>query len=206
MAIHFPSISSVYAADRAVARTPAARQSSTQPALSQKELAQTVAAAAAPSSSSSSSTSTSGSTAAGASGTSSSSSSNTSTAATAASTAASATSTPTAESVFGANPWLTDPTGTGPTGTYGYNPYYFATAQTAADVASLVGGTVVQVDEFAPPMSGPFAQNQPNEMVQLSNGTLLNPGLVASFYTHGYSQSTINDMISSEVTNVTKGT
>jgi hypothetical protein len=69
-----------------------------------------------------------------------------------------------------------------------------------------VGGTVVQVDEFAPPMSGPFAQNQPNEMVQLSNGTLLNPGLVASFYTHGYSQSTINDMISSEVTNVTKGT
>ena len=110
---------------------------------------------------------------------------------------------PTAQSVFGANPWMAAPTGTGPTGTYSYNPYYFATPQTAATVASMVGGTVVSMESYS--SGGRFVQNQPNEMVQLPNGALINPGLVAEFYTHGYSQSMISQMIANEVANVSEG-
>jgi hypothetical protein len=54
--------------------------------------------------------------------------------------------------------------------------------------------------------SSPYVQNQPNEMVELSNGTMLNPGLVASFYTHGYPQSMVDRMVANEVANVSKGT
>jgi hypothetical protein len=105
---------------------------------------------------------------------------------------------PTAESVFGDNPWVADPTGIAPNGeSYGYNPLYFATASTAAQVAQMVGGTVVTDNELAP--GGGFLQQQPNEMVKLSNGTLINPGLVAAFYTHGYPQSYIDQMIANEV-------
>src|SRR6266404_7171005 len=40
---------------------------------------------------------------------------------------------PTADSVFGPNPWMSNPTGIGPNGLpYSYNPFYFATPQTAA--------------------------------------------------------------------------
>jgi len=112
---------------------------------------------------------------------------------------------PTAESVFGANPWVTDPTGTNPDGTsYGYNPIYFASAQTAAQVAQLVGGQVVSENEMV--SGGPFSQNQPNLMVELPNGGLINPGLVASFYTHGYPQSMVDQMIANEVSGATPQT
>jgi len=111
---------------------------------------------------------------------------------------------PTVQSVFGANPWLADPTGTGPTGTYTYNPCYFATPQTAATVASMLGGTVVSLNTCSTAGSM-YVQNQPNEMVQLPNGKLINPGLVAEFYTHGYPQSMVNQMIANEVANVSEG-
>jgi hypothetical protein len=108
---------------------------------------------------------------------------------------------PTAESVFGANPWMTNPTGTGPDGApFSYNRYYFATAQTAATVAQMVGGKVVQSNQFTP-SGGPFQQQQPNYMVQLSDGRMINPGLVASFYTHGYPQSYVDMMVAAEVKN-----
>jgi hypothetical protein len=168
--------------------------------LAQKELAQTVVSAKA-----AASTASSGSTAPTASST-----SNTPAAGAAAAVAAAApaapASAPTAQSVFGSNPWVTDPTGSGPTGSFGYNPYYFATAQTAAAVAGMVGGTVVPADSFAAPGTAAFTQDEPDEMVQLSNGSLINPGLVASFYTHGYPQSMVDQMIANEVTNVSKGT
>jgi hypothetical protein len=108
---------------------------------------------------------------------------------------------PTAQEVFGANPWVTNPTGVGPTGvTFGYNPLYFATASTAADVAQMLGGTVVQDNEFTKDTPGdPFAQQQPNEMVELPDGAIVNPGIIASLYTHGYPQSQVEQAISSEV-------
>src|SRR5260370_5582190 len=45
---------------------------------------------------------------------------------------------PTAQSLFGANPWSTGAGGTGPSGSYSYNPYYFATPATAANVAQML--------------------------------------------------------------------
>jgi hypothetical protein len=104
---------------------------------------------------------------------------------------------PTAESVFGSDPWIANPTGTSPDGSsYGYNPLYFATAATAAEVAQMVGGKVVASDELA--SAGGFLQQQPNQMVELANGTLINAGQVAAFYTHGYPQSYIDMLIQNE--------
>jgi hypothetical protein len=105
---------------------------------------------------------------------------------------------PTLASIFGANPWLANPGGTGPYGaSWSYNPIYFATKDTAAKVAAMLGGTVVEESAILGP--GPMVQNQPNEMVKLANGQLINPGLVASFYTHGYPQSYIDRLLDSEV-------
>jgi hypothetical protein len=108
---------------------------------------------------------------------------------------------PTAESVFGPNPWVTNPTGIGPNGaTYGYNPIYFASPDTAAKVAQMAGGTVVQSNQFTG-NGGAFSQQQPNLMVQLPNGHLINPGLVASFYTHNYPQSYVDQLVTNEINN-----
>jgi hypothetical protein len=104
---------------------------------------------------------------------------------------------PTAQSLFGANPWCANAGGTGPAGSYSYNPYYFATPETAAKVAQMLGGKVVAMDAITP--FGPFKQNQPNQMVQMPDGRLINAGLVAGFYDHGFSQQTVDKMIAAEV-------
>jgi len=103
---------------------------------------------------------------------------------------------PTAESLFGANPWVSNAGGTGPNGDYSYNRCYFATPSTAAKVAQMLGGTVVKADAITP--FGPFKQNQSNLMVQMPNGKLINAGLVAGFYDHGYTQQAVDAMIASE--------
>lgn len=108
---------------------------------------------------------------------------------------------PTAQSVFGPNVWMTDPIGLNPDGTtFEYNPIYFATESTAQTVAQMIGGTVIAKDMITT-AGGPFVQEQPNYMVQMPNGALINPGLVASFYTFGFPQSQINTMIAQEVAN-----
>ena len=104
---------------------------------------------------------------------------------------------PTAQSLFGASPWSTSAGGTGPSGSYNYNQYYFATPETAAKVAQMLGGKVVTMDAITP--YGPFQQNQPNQMVQMPDGRLINAGLVAGFYDHGYTQQTVDKMIAAEV-------
>jgi hypothetical protein len=102
--------------------------------------------------------------------------------------------------LFGANPWVTDPTGSGPGGgVTNYNPIYFATPQTAQTVAQMVGGTVVSTQVFTPSPGSPFQQDQPNLMVQLPNGGLINPGLVADIYTHGWNQTFVNQQVANEV-------
>jgi hypothetical protein len=102
---------------------------------------------------------------------------------------------PTAESVFGANPWVPNPVGFNPNGSqFSYNPVYFATSSTAQQVAKMLGGTVVASNALAP-----NAQQQPNLMVQMPDGRMINAGLVASFYTHGYPQSYIDGLIDSEI-------
>jgi len=106
---------------------------------------------------------------------------------------------PTAQSVFGPDVWMTNPTGLNPDGTdFQYNPIYFATPSTAQTVAQMVGGTVVIDDQFCAPGTGAFPQNQPNYMVKMPNGAVINPGLVASFYTFGFSQSQVDTMVAQE--------
>ncbi|MEO8592515.1 MAG: hypothetical protein ABI759_04265 [Candidatus Solibacter sp.] len=104
---------------------------------------------------------------------------------------------PTAESLFGSNPWVTNAGGTGPNGDYGYNRTYFATPSTAAKVAQMLGGTVVAANAITP--SGPFVQNQPNLMVKMPDGKLINPGLVAAFYDRGHTQQAVDKMIAAEL-------
>lgn len=83
---------------------------------------------------------------------------------------------PTAQQLFGDNPWVTDPApaAQGPSGPFFYNPHYFATRATAAKVACIVDlglkltpGTskVVPKNDITP--SGPYMQNQPNLMIQI---------------------------------------
>jgi hypothetical protein len=110
------------------------------------------------------------------------------------------TDVPTTESVFGDTPWETDATGTGPTGTFSWNPQYFATVATAEKVAAMVGGTVVGVNTMAETPANPVTQNEDNEMVQLSDGGLINAGQVATFFTHGYQLSMVKQMVQDEVT------
>jgi len=104
---------------------------------------------------------------------------------------------PTTESLFGPSPWVTNAGGTGPYGDYGYNKIYFATPATAAKVAQMLGGTVVASNDITP--FGPFQQNQPNLMVKMPDGKLINAGLVAGFYDHGYTQQAVDRMIAAEV-------
>jgi len=59
---------------------------------------------------------------------------------------------------------------------------------------------VVAKNMFTQPGNA-FVQQQTNYMVQMPNGALINPGLVASFYTFGFPQSQINTMIAQEVAN-----
>jgi hypothetical protein len=75
-------------------------------------------------------------------------------------------------------------------------------ASTAAQVAQMLGGTVVSTNEFTAPGS-PFVQQQPNLMVQMPDGSQINAGLVASFYSHGYSQSYIDTLISNQINGIT---
>lgn len=114
-----------------------------------------------------------------------------------------ASTVPTAQSVFGDQPWMDNPQGTGPdNSSWSYNPIYFASEATAQKVADLVGGKVIQQEAMTPAPGSPLQQSQMNEMVQLKDGTVVNPGLIADFYDHGYSQTFVDQMIKNEIQGV----
>ncbi len=105
---------------------------------------------------------------------------------------------PSPQSVFGEHVWMNSPSGTDPNNQrYSYNPVYFATRETADKVASMIGGTVIAQNAMA--AAGGFQQAAPNWMVKMPNGTVLNPGLIASFYNHGYPQSYVDYLVKCEV-------
>jgi hypothetical protein len=129
---------------------------------------------------------------------------------------------PTAQELFGSSLFVTDPApgGSGPYGPYRYNPIYFATPQTAAIVAHMLGGVVE--DSYAITPYGPFKQNQPNLMVRMPilaadteaaargegdnqgraidpRGRLINAGLIANLFTTGQMLVNIERAISEEV-------
>jgi hypothetical protein len=100
--------------------------------------------------------------------------------------------------MFGSNQYVSNPGGMAPNGvTYGYNPTYFATRATADKLAQIYGGTVVEMNAITP--YGPFQQNQMNEMIKFPNGNVVNAGVLASYYDHGWSQEQVNSAISAEI-------
>jgi hypothetical protein len=105
--------------------------------------------------------------------------------------------------MFGDQAWMDNPQGTGPdNSSWSYNPIYFASEATAEKVAAMVGGTVIQQNVMTPTAGSPLQQSQMNEMVQLKDGSVINPGLVAGFFDHGYSKSFVDQMIQNEIKGV----
>ena len=131
---------------------------------------------------------------------------------------------PTIEELFGTSPFVTSPRpgGTGPYGAYGYNPSFFATPETAEKVRVLLGGAAVEaVDAMTP--AGSFQQNTPNNMVRMPilaadteaaakgeadnngmpidpKGRLINAGIIANVFSHGYASiANVEDPISAAV-------
>lgn len=98
-----------------------------------------------------------------------------------------------------ANPFLPNPTVAQPDGTnQKQNPIWWATQDTADQVAKLLGGTVSAQNPFA----GNFSANQPQYMVKLPDGRMINPGTdVADLYNHGYSQSYIEEALQRLISN-----
>jgi len=107
-------------------------------------------------------------------------------------------SVPTLESVFGPNPFMANPGFIGPDGkTYGYNPVYFATRETAEKLAQMYGGTVVERNYMAP--NGGFQQTQVNEMIQFPNGNVVNAGLLASYFNLGLTKAQIDQTVATDM-------
>lgn len=108
---------------------------------------------------------------------------------------------PTLQSVFGSNPFISQPGGVAPNGvTYSYNPTYFATRATADKLAQMYGGKVVEMNAITP--FGPFQQNHMNEMIQFPNGNVVNAGILASYFDRGWSQEQINTAIAGEINQI----
>jgi hypothetical protein len=108
---------------------------------------------------------------------------------------------PTLQSVFGGNPYVSNPGGMAPNGvTYGYNPTYFATRATADKLAQMYGGTVVEMNAITP--YGPFQQNQMNQMIRFPNGNVVNAGVLASYFDRGWTQDRIDGAIAGEINQI----
>jgi len=110
--------------------------------------------------------------------------------------------TPTAQQLFGPNPWMTDPAPG--FGQFLYSIYYFATAATAALVceiielgAALPRGSckVVEVLDINP------QQNQPNQMIQLPDSSISprNAGLIAQFFDSFPDLNNLNQAMTAEL-------
>lgn len=104
----------------------------------------------------------------------------------------------TAESLFGTDIFLKNPSGHGGYHVWNYNPAYFATRQTADIVAKMLGGIVIERNDICSGAGGLF-QDQPNEMVQLPNGKLVNAGIVADIFNHESCQVMQNKLLQEAV-------
>jgi hypothetical protein len=107
---------------------------------------------------------------------------------------------PTAESVFGPNPWNLYAIGWMPDGSmFRYNPRYFATDAAAAILAKMLGGKVVATGQIG---VGPFYQNIPMLVIEFANGGQTNAGMLIDGWNHGMSQSEIDQGIANSVLSV----
>jgi hypothetical protein len=118
---------------------------------------------------------------------------------------------PTAQQLFGPNPWVTDPPpgGSSNSGPYLYSPYYFATVATAqllCQIIELGAGLppgsckVVEVNAITG-VGGPLGQNQPNQMIQLPDESITprNAGLMAKYFNDFASVEQINQAFAMEI-------
>jgi hypothetical protein len=96
---------------------------------------------------------------------------------------------------------MSSPTGSGPTGSFGFNPTYFPSKATAEAIAQMLGGKVVAQDVMLTAQGSPFGQNQPNYMVELPNGNVFNPGPIAQAISVKQPRAMIDALIYSEVNN-----
>jgi hypothetical protein len=102
---------------------------------------------------------------------------------------------------LGSSPFMNSPTGNGPTGSFGFNPTYFPTRETAETIAQMLGGKVVPQTAILSSPGSPFHQDQLNYMVELPNGNVINPGFIAQAIASKQPRSTIDALIYSEVNN-----
>jgi hypothetical protein len=102
---------------------------------------------------------------------------------------------------LGPTPFMNTPTGTGPTGSFDFNSTYFPTQATAQTIADMLGGQVVAQNAILSSPGSPFHQSQPNYMVQLPNGNVINPGFIAQAIATKQPRATIDALIYSEVNN-----
>ncbi len=92
-----------------------------------------------------------------------------------------------------------NPVVTGPNGySSNMNPIYFADPATAQRMAQQLGGELFYGDQFGSPGSPTTFPNQ--ALIRLPNGQVVNAGLVANTYNHGYSQNYI-DMVLAGIVN-----
>jgi hypothetical protein len=96
---------------------------------------------------------------------------------------------------------MDSPTGTGPTGSFDFNSTYFPTQATAQTIADMLGGQVVAQNAILSSPGSPFHQSQPNYMVQLPNGNVINPGFIAQAIATKQPRANIDALIYSEVNN-----
>jgi hypothetical protein len=102
---------------------------------------------------------------------------------------------------LGPSPFMSNPTGSGPTGSFNFNPTYFPTEATSEAIARMVGGKVVAQNVMLTAPGSHFGQNQPNYMVELPNGNVFNPGFIAQAISVKQPRTTIDAMIYSEMNN-----
>ncbi len=119
-------------------------------------------------------------------------------------TAATAPKAPSADWPYpdlGPRPFMSSPSGSGPNGRFGFNPTYFPTLATSKAIAQMLGGKVVPQNAILSAPGSHFTQNQPNYMIELPNGNVINPGPIAQAIYLKQSRTMIDAIIDSEVNN-----
>ena len=102
---------------------------------------------------------------------------------------------------LGPRPFMSSPSGSGPNGRFGFNPTYFPTLATSKAIAQMLGGKVVPKNDILSAPGSHFKQNQPNYMIELPNGNVINPGPVAQAIALKQPRPMIDAIIDSEVNN-----
>jgi len=102
---------------------------------------------------------------------------------------------------LGPHPFMSSPSGSGPNGRFGFNSTYFPTLATSKAIAQMLGGKVVPQNAILSAPGSHFTQNQPNYMIELPNGNIINPGPIAQAIHLRQSRTMIDAIIDSEVNN-----